>query len=379
MEKRSGYRVVCTGVRKSFAAGRGSIAVLNGIDLAIEPGEFFVLLGPSGCGKSTLLNLAAGLACPDAGSILIGDMVVADAARGITLSPFERDVSMVFQSYALYPHMTVARNLAFPLTNLRPRLSRSDIEHRVKEVAALLHITKLLDRKPAQLSGGERQRVAIGRAIVRKPRLFLMDEPLSNLDAQLRTTMRTRLKALQRELGITVIYVTHDQMEAMTLGDRLAVMHGGVIEQVGPPARVYDAPRTPFVARFVGSPPMNLIDGVVRRTDEGWLVETGLFCTPVAEEHAHPFGDAAPVVAGFRPEGVEIVAQGGEWNATVGVSENAGCEWYHTIFTEESQLVFRTAVPLSSSCVSLRFKPGALRLFSRHPTRSFPRGSGPEK
>lgn len=360
----SGHGVEFKAIRKSFSARRGTVAVLKDISLTIEPGEFFVLLGPSGCGKSTLLNLVAGLERPDNGVIRIGTTPVFDGSVGLCQSPFERDVAMVFQSYALYPHMTVAANIDFPLTNMRPRPDKIEREKRVRETAALLHITDLLDRKPAELSGGQRQRVAIGRAIVRKPRLFLMDEPLSNLDAQLRTTMRTQLKALQRELGITSIYVTHDQVEAMTLGDRIAVMHGGVIEQVGTPADVYDNPASPFVARFVGAPPMNLIPACVETTPSGPLaVGTGF---AIAVEVPQAIRGHAEVFIGIRPEGVDVVPAGtGDWDVTVTVSENMGSEWYHYVMDGADQFVFKTGRALGSTAVSLRFQRDAMRLFAR--------------
>jgi len=235
-------------LKKSY--GRGA-DVVKGIDLKIEDGEFVTLVGPSGCGKSTLLNVIAGLESPTAGAVRIGDVDVTDR------SPGDRDVAMVFQSYALYPHMTVAKNIGFPLENAR--VERSVIATRVRETAERLEIGHLLERKPRELSGGQRQRVALGRALVRRPKAFLFDEPLSNLDAALRTQMRAELKKLHEELGATFVYVTHDQAEAMTLSDRVVVLNAGVIQQVGPARTIYDDPANVFVAGFFGSPRINLV------------------------------------------------------------------------------------------------------------------------
>jgi sn-glycerol 3-phosphate transport system ATP-binding protein len=231
----------------------GTVTVLSALDLEIRTGEFFTFLGPSGCGKSTLLSLIAGIETPDAGGIWFGDQ------RVNALEPGERDVAMVFQSYALYPHMTVYENLAFPLTNRR--LPRAQIDAAVRRTAAQLGIEALLGRKPKALSGGQRQRVALGRALVRKPRVFLLDEPLSNLDARLRLDMREELKRLHAELGITTVYVTHDQEEAMALSDRIALLNEGRVQQCATPAEIYGRPANLFVASFIGSPPMNLLDG----------------------------------------------------------------------------------------------------------------------
>ena len=234
-------------VTKSF----GDVVPLNAVSFTINPGEFFVLVGPSGSGKSTLLRMIAGLESPTSGSLRFDSEVVNN------VPPRNRDVGMVFQNYALYPHLTVAENLAFPL-QIRKE-NKNTIAERVKEISTLLNINTLLDRKPKQLSGGQRQRVAVGRAIIRKPRVFLFDEPLSNLDAQLRLHMRTELRDLQKRLNVTTVYVTHDQVEAMTMSDRMAVLNDGLLQQVGTPAEVYNNPSTPFVAGFTGSPSMNLI------------------------------------------------------------------------------------------------------------------------
>ncbi len=235
------------GVKKYF----GSVAAVNGIDLVTRDGEFLVLLGPSGCGKTTLLRMIAGFETPSAGELLIGGEVVND------LPPRARKIAMVFQSYALYPHMTVFKNIAFPLK--AQRVERSAIPQKVAWAAALFGIGHLLDRKPRELSGGERQRVALARALVREPSVFLLDEPLSNLDAQLRASARDELQQFQRRIGTTTIYVTHDQVEAMGLGDRIVVMKAGTMRQIGTPQEIYHEPADTFVAGFVGSPPMNLV------------------------------------------------------------------------------------------------------------------------
>jgi len=235
------------GVKKTF----GAVAAVNGVDLLTKDGEFLVLLGPSGCGKTTLLRMIAGFERPTEGELLIGGTVVND------LPPRARKIAMVFQSYALYPHMTVYKNIAFPLK--AQGLPKALIQNRVDWAASLFGIGHLLERKPRELSGGERQRVALARALVREPSVFLLDEPLSNLDAQLRASARDELQQLQRRVGTTTIYVTHDQVEAMGLGDRIAVMKAGVVRQIGTPQEIYDKPADTFVAGFVGSPPMNLV------------------------------------------------------------------------------------------------------------------------
>ena len=232
----------------------GKVEVLKGIDLEFPEKEFITLVGPSGCGKTTLLRIIAGLDDPTSGEIYFNDKPISG------LSPRERDIAMVFQSYALYPHLNVAGNLGYAL-KLRG-LSKADIAKRVSEVASVLEIEKLLDRKPKALSGGQRQRVALGRAMVRKPGLFLMDEPLSNLDAKLRTSMRSELKRFHTHLGVTTIYVTHDQLEAMSMSDRIAVFDGGVVQQFGTPMEIFRRPNNLFVAEFIGSPPMNFIHSV---------------------------------------------------------------------------------------------------------------------
>jgi len=284
-------RVSLSGIRKEF----GKFVALDDIHLDIEPVEFFALLGPSGSGKTTTLRLIAGLDTPDQGTLSVDGVDVTFAPPG------ERDVAMVFQNYALYPHMTVHGNIAFPLK--MAKVPASSIDELVREAAAKVHIDHLLHRRPGQLSGGQQQRCALARAIVRKPKLFLLDEPLSNLDAQLRLETRVELKKLQRNLNVTAIYVTHDQEEAMTLADRMAVFLEGTIKQVGTPTEVFDRPNCVEVAAFIGSPPMNIVPATLNGrslTIEDYTVE-------LHRNYNHPPG---PVTVGIRPGSLRIDAQG---------------------------------------------------------------------
>jgi multiple sugar transport system ATP-binding protein len=291
-------QIVMEHVDKLFAGG---VKVVSDFSLEIHDGEFMVVVGPSGSGKSTVLRMVAGLEEISAGKVIIGDRVVND------VPPKDRDIAMVFQNYALYPHMTVEENLSFPL-RLR-HLPKDEIERRVKRAAELLGLESYLDRKPANLSGGQRQRVAMGRAIVREPQALLMDEPLSNLDAKLRVTMRATLSSLHKRLGTTTMYVTHDQIEAMTLGDRVALIRDGMLQQVDAPQRLYDAPRNLFVAGFIGSPAMNLVDADLVRDAEPSAV-FGSFKLPVPQEviASRPGLEAyfgKKVILGVRPPDFE--------------------------------------------------------------------------
>ena len=291
---------------------------LHDLTLEVRDGEFLVLLGPSGCGKTTALRCIAGLEEPSAGEIRIGEREVTH------LAPADRDVAMVFQNHALYPHLTVRANVAFGL-EVR-RVPKPDIARRVQETAERLGIAELLERRPAQLSGGQRQRVALGRAIVRNPQVFLFDEPLSNLDATLRSEMRAELLQLHRALGATMIYVTHDQAEAMTMGERIAVLHEGRLRQLGTPAEIYGMPADAFVARFTGNPGMNVLRGQGRASSEGergaGVVDCGSLSVPVALEHYE-----GEIQLGVRPEHVSLCAVGqGVGNAAVRVVESLGAE-----------------------------------------------------
>lgn len=279
-------------VSKSYPDG--AVAVKD-LSLSIADGEFIILVGPSGCGKSTTLNMIAGLEEITSGELRIGGERVNERA------PKDRDIAMVFQSYALYPHMTVRGNIAFPLT--LAKMKKPQIAEKVAEVAEILDLTALLDRKPSQLSGGQRQRVAMGRAIVRHPKAFLMDEPLSNLDAKLRVQMRSEIARLQRRLGATTVYVTHDQTEAMTLGDRVVVMHGGIAQQIGTPDELYQRPANLFVAGFVGSPAMNFFPGTLTATGVRLPIgELPLDAATRASIGKHPAPAGGAVVIGVRPE-----------------------------------------------------------------------------
>ena len=300
-------------LRKSF----GSLEVLHGIELAIEQHAFVVLVGPSGCGKSTLLRMIAGLESVTAGTIVMDGRVVNRVPAK------DRGIAMVFQSYALYPHMTVRENLSFSLE--MAKTSRAVKQERIDRAAGILYLDALLERFPAQLSGGQRQRVAMGRALVREPRLFLFDEPLSNLDAKLRVEMRAEIKALHQRLESTTIYVTHDQVEAMTMADLVVVMNDGRIEQLGPPLQLYDHPATVFVADFLGSPAMNLIRGTVRESEAGSAIDVGNDLTlPIAP--AATVGPGAEVVYGLRPEHLRIGEPPSGLPATVTLVEPAGFE-----------------------------------------------------
>jgi multiple sugar transport system ATP-binding protein len=330
------------------------IPAVDALDLHIQDGEFMVLVGPSGSGKTTALRMLAGLEEVDAGAVYIGERDVTD------LPPKQRDVSMVFQNYALYPYLTVAANIGFPLRIAR--VNKQQREGRVQEVARLLGLSEYLDRKPAQLSGGQRQRVAMGRAIVRVPSVFLMDEPLSNLDAKLRVQMRADIAGLQADFGITTVYVTHDQAEAMTLGHRVAVLHEGHLQQVGPPRELYERPANIFVAGFIGSPAMNLCtlplaDGVV---------SFGGVEVPVPRELA--VNGRTDLVLGVRPEALEVAPDG--IAAKVDVVEDVGADAFVFCSTElggrMTKLVARSEVrkaPKQGERVTLKPRADEAHLF----------------
>jgi multiple sugar transport system ATP-binding protein len=329
------------------------VPAVRGLTLDVGDGEFLVLLGPSGCGKTTALRMLAGLEQVDSGDIRI------DGKSVVELEPKDRDVALVFQSYALYPHMSVRDNIEYPL-KVRKQ-SAGSRSSRVERAAKLLRIEHLLPRRPAQLSGGEQQRVALARAIVREPRVFLMDEPLSNLDAKLRTHTRTELKALQQQLGVTTIFVTHDQAEAMTMADRIAVLDAGQLQQLGTPDAVYQRPANLFVAQFIGSPPMNILDaeasGDALTVAGGWRIAA-----------PRPLVAARPVKVGLRPEGIDLdlAHQDGGQAAEVLVSEPLGSEVIVNVKLGDALLKVRTAPavrPEPGARVYLHVQPGAVRVF----------------
>jgi multiple sugar transport system ATP-binding protein len=344
----------------------GTVTTLRGIDLDIADGAFVVLVGPSGCGKSTLLRLVAGLDQPSAGQVLMNGRVVND------LGPAERDVAMVFQNYSLYPHMTVRRNLAFGLENLR--LPPVQIAQRVDEAARVLELTDLLERKPAQLSGGQRQRVAMGRAMVRQPQVFLFDEPLSNLDAQLRASMRVEIKKLHRRQQRTLVYVTHDQVEAMTLADVIVVMRAGRIEQAGSPAEVFERPANQFVAGFIGSPAMNLRP--VERHDGMFSLGDGAL--RMAAEHAPaPARPLQRAVLGIRPDDLRPAAGApAHWprlRAAAKVVEPMGSECIVTLGAGSLELTARLhgrSLPSEGDALELAVDPATLHWFDPQSERA---------
>lgn len=313
-------------VKKSY----GAVNVIRDVDIEIADGEFIALVGPSGCGKSTLLRMIAGLESVTEGEILFGDEPVND------LNPKERNVAMVFQSYALYPHMTVRENIGF---NLKiAGIAKPEIDRRVSDAAAMLNLADLLDRRPSQLSGGQRQRVAMGRAVVRNPAVFLFDEPLSNLDAKLRVQMRAEIKLLHQKVGITAIYVTHDQIEAMTLADRIVVMDRGSIQQVGSPLDLYHNPKNMFVAGFIGSPAMNFIPATVRASGGNCRVEFA-DGQGIALPSSQTLHDGRSVVLGVRPEHLRLVSSQAELKSAVLMVEPTGAQTHVLIDFQGQNLV----------------------------------------
>jgi len=340
---------------------KSSTPAVDRLSLEINDGEFLVLVGPSGCGKTTSLRMLAGLEHVDEGTIWIDDRDV------VKLAPRDRDIAMVFQNYALYPHMNVAQNMGFALR--LAKVAKREIEQRVLDAAKILDLQDYLDRKPRQLSGGQRQRVAMGRAIVREPRVFLMDEPLSNLDAKLRVATRAEIAALQQRLGVTTVYVTHDQVEAMTMGDRVAVMKDGVLQQCDTPRVLYDDPVNAFVAGFIGSPPMNLVQGVV--TEDGVRVGTA----SLAATHGLRAQPGHQLTVGLRPESLELGGADGGIPAIVSLVEELGAEAFvHAkIDGDEAATGLTSAAviarveprlaPAKGERIRLRPKPGAMLFF----------------
>ena len=342
-------KVTIRDVRKSF----GTVEVIRGVDVDIEDGQFVVLVGPSGCGKSTLLRMIAGLENISSGKIAIGNRIVNN------LPPKDRDIAMVFQSYALYPHMKVADNMAFALK--LKKVDQKTVDERVRTAAEILGLTPYLGRYPRQLSGGQRQRVAMGRAIVRDPQVFLFDEPLSNLDAKLRVQMRTEIKELHQRLKTTTVFVTHDQVEAMTMADKIVVMQDGRVEQTGSPLELYDRPKNLFVAGFIGSPGMNFIAGKAR--SDGTVTADGADINlPFAGQHT--LAEGQPVIYGVRPEHLELAAGG--IAATVAVVEPTGAETHVVLRVGETEIVaaFRDRHSFSpGETIHLKPRPDRAHIF----------------
>jgi multiple sugar transport system ATP-binding protein len=350
-------KVVLKNLTKIYS---GNVKVVSNVNLEIEDKEFIVLVGPSGCGKSTTLRMIAGLEEITDGEIFIDNKCVNN------VPPKDRDIAMVFQNYALYPHMTVFENMAFGL-KIR-KLPKDEILKRVNEAAEILELQNLLERKPKQLSGGQRQRVALGRAIVRKPKVFLFDEPLSNLDAKLRVQMRTEISKLHQKLGVTMIYVTHDQTEAMTMGERIVVMNAGQIEQIDTPLNIYNYPKNKFVAGFIGSPPMNFIDGEIIAQNKIKIVSTGTELTLTKE-----YGDFIEknmnkkVILGIRPEDINITEKEGILSLMPEVIEPLGNETLIYFKLNNSQIIVRAEASQKFKLqkqIQLKFKSEKIHLFS---------------
>ncbi len=324
-------------IRKVYG---GNVTAVEDANFVVNDKEFVVLVGPSGCGKTTTLRMVAGLEDITAGEIYIDDKVVNDVA------PKDRDIAMVFQNYALYPHMSVYDNMAFGL-KIR-KYSKKEIDDRVKEAAQILDIGNLLHRKPKELSGGQRQRVAVGRAIVRKPKVFLFDEPLSNLDAKLRVQMRAEISGLHSRLQATMIYVTHDQVEAMTMADKIVVMKDGIIHQIGDPLTLYNNPVNKFVAGFIGSPPMNMLNGTIKKEDGALIIDEGDFKIEVSKndtEKLNPYIDKS-IIFGIRPENLIYLDKPSEKNCittTIAVIEPLGAETHLDVMTKSNQLIAKCA------------------------------------
>ena len=364
--------VTIEGVTKVYGSRKSGIVAVSDLDIEISDGEFVVLVGPSGCGKSTTLRMVAGLETITEGTISIDGEIVNDS------EPRDRDVAMVFQNYALYPHMTIRENIGFGL-RYSSDLSKDDRIERVEDAAAMMGIEELLDDKPGQLSGGQRQRVALGRAIVREPRAFLFDEPLSNLDAKLRVKMRTEILQLQRELGVTSIYVTHDQAEAMTMGDRVAVLDGGELQQLAPPQEVYDHPVNRFVAGFIGSPSMDFMETTVEERNDRYVLvgrsnDTLSYALDRSVTERLELEGGTDLTLGVRPEDLDVIGDPADrdprnsFEATVDVVEPMGSDNFLTLDVGESDSwtarVDSSFVPEEGSQVGVTFDESVLHLFA---------------
>ncbi len=338
----------------------GNVLAVNDFSMEIADKEFIVLVGPSGCGKSTVLRMIAGLEEITSGELYLGDKLVND------VPPRDRDIAMVFQNYALYPHMTVYKNMAFGLENRK--IPKDEIDRKVREVAKTLDIENLLDRKPKAMSGGQRQRVALGRAMVREPSVFLLDEPLSNLDAKLRTSMRTEIIKLHKRLGTTFVYVTHDQIEAMTMGNRIVVMKEGVIQQIGTPSQVYEQPANIFVAGFIGTPPMNFMDAQVIHTGQGLAIniDSEIISLPSSPSPALTDYIGKTVTIGIRPDNISLDATG--LPALVEVAEPLGGETYIYLNYQGNKIILRQQGSIHMNMddlVHLRFDPLHIHIFDK--------------
>ncbi|MBA3319468.1 MAG: sn-glycerol-3-phosphate ABC transporter ATP-binding protein UgpC [Gemmatimonadales bacterium] len=357
--------VKLVGIRKIYEDGSRTHPAVRDLDLEIADGELMVLVGPSGCGKSTTLRMIAGLESISGGELFIGGRRVNEVAAK------DRDIAMVFQNYALYPHMTAYQNMAFALT--LKKLPKTEVQERVRDAARVLAIESLLERRPRQMSGGERQRVALGRALVRQPQVFLFDEPLSNLDAKLRVQMRREIARLHQQLETTMIYVTHDQVEAMTLGDRIAVLHRGELQQVDTPGALYERPRNSFVASFIGTPPMNLVEGAIVDRGSAFSPRDGAFSVSLGPRWAETMRgrDGEAVVLGIRPEDLRLARATGETpsagsEARVDLVELLGGEALVHLSAGATELTARipTPVPSTGDRLLLHFSPERLQLFS---------------
>lgn len=344
-------------VRKYY----GALEVIKGVDITVEDGEFAVFVGPSGCGKSTLLRMIAGLEGIDDGDLILNGKRIND------VPPDKRGIAMVFQSYALYPHMTVAENIGFSLS--LKKIPAAEIRKQVEEVAEILQLREYLDRRPAALSGGQRQRVAIGRAIIKKPSLILFDEPLSNLDSALRVQMRAELQRLHRELKATAVYVTHDQVEAMTMADRIVVLNKGLVAQQGAPMSLYHQPQNEFVATFIGSPKMNVISATASAGENGALRLESPLGLSLDIPDAASGGTRGDVRVGIRPEHLKIAPEGqGRFSLEVGLVERLGVETYLTVGPADNPLIVRAEGDMTirpGDRVSLTADPAACHLFNQ--------------
>jgi multiple sugar transport system ATP-binding protein len=373
--------VVIRHLAKSYDTRGGRVVALRDVDLAVEPGELMVLAGPNGSGKTTLLRLVAGVDRPDSGQILLSERTVSDPGRNIHVDPAARDLSLVPQSYTLYPHRSVAENIAFPL--LLRKLPSAEIRRRVQEAAEMLEIDDLLGRMPRELSAGQRQRTAVAKAIARRPSLLLMDEPLSNIDEQLRSETRLRLKLLQRAMAITIIYVTHEQRELMMVGDRMALLHDGVVEQSGTPRELYEDPQNAYVAGFLGSDPINLLEGRLVERDGGpWFRANGLECPVPA--HAVPLlrgGDGQALRLGVRPEDVSLGPGGRGWaDGRVALVRSTGPDYLISVTLDGGQQLLAKAQQapersgLDGRC-AVSFDPGRSLVFDARGRRLGRRGA----